>query len=62
MDNTTNPHFSKTDVDKVNVSNEEWKKILPGEEYQVARQKGTERPYTSKYEEFDEIGTYYLPT
>ena len=59
MDNTTNPHFSKTDADKVNVSNEEWKKILPGEVYQVARQKGTERPYTSKYEEFDEIGTYY---
>ena len=59
MDNTKNQYFSKTGTDKVNVSNEEWKKILPGDVYQIARQKGTERPYTSKYEDFDEIGTYY---
>lgn len=59
MDNTKNPFFSKTETDKVNVSNEEWKKLLPGDVYHVARQKGTERPYTSKYEEFKEIGTYY---
>ncbi len=59
MDNTTNPVFSKTNTDKVNVSNEEWKKLLPDDVYHVAREKGTERPYTSKYEDFDEIGTYY---
>ncbi len=59
MDNTKNQYFSKTDTDKVNVTNEEWKKILPGDVYHVARQKGTERPYTSQYEDFDEIGTYY---
>lgn len=59
MDNTKNQYFSKTDTDKVNVSNEEWKKVLPGDVYHIARQKGTERPYTSKYEEFDEIGTYF---
>ena len=35
------------------------RKLLPGDVYQVARQKGTERPYTSQYEEFNEIGTYY---
>ncbi len=59
MDNTKNQYFSKTDTDKVTVTNEEWKKILPGDVYHVARQKGTERPYTSQYEDFDEIGTYY---
>lgn len=59
MDNTNNQYFSKTGTDKVNVSNDEWKKILPGDVYHVARQKGTERPYTSKYEDFDEIGIYY---
>lgn len=59
MDNSTNQYFSKTDTDKVNVTNDEWKKILPGDVYHVARQKGTERPYTSQYEAFDEIGTYY---
>lgn len=59
MDNTNNQFFSKTSEEKVTVTNEEWKKILPGDVYHVARQKGTERPYTSKYEDFDEIGTYY---
>ncbi len=59
MSNTENPHFSKTDTAQVNVSNEEWKKVLPADVYHIARQKGTERPYTSKYEEFNEIGTYY---
>lgn len=59
MDNPKNQYFSKTDAEKLDVSNEEWKKILPGEVYHIARQKGTERPYTSKYEDFDEIGTYY---
>ena len=59
MDNTKNQYFSKTGTEKVNVTNEEWKKILPGDVYHIARQKGTERPYTSQYEDFDEIGTYY---
>ena len=54
-----NPVYSKKDSTKVNLSNEEWKTILPSEVYSVARQKGTERPFTSKFEKFDEIGTYY---
>jgi peptide-methionine (R)-S-oxide reductase len=61
MDNSfkQNPHYSRTDSGKVAVSEDEWKKILSPEIYQVARQKGTERPYTSKYEDFKEVGTYY---
>ncbi len=59
MDNTKNPFFSKIETDKLNVSNEEWKKVLPADVYHIARQKGTERPYTSQYEELNEIGTYY---
>ena len=54
-----NPVYSRTDSSKVNISEEEWKKILPGEQYYIARQKGTERPWTSKYENFHEVGTYY---
>ena len=57
--NEKNPHFSKTATNEVNVSDEEWKKILPAEVYQIARQKGTERPWTSAYETSKEIGTYY---
>ena len=59
MDNTNNPAFSKTDTGKVALSNEEWKKILSPEVFRVAREKGTERPYTSQYETSNEIGTYY---
>ncbi|NML20175.1 peptide-methionine (R)-S-oxide reductase MsrB [Pseudoflavitalea sp. G-6-1-2] len=54
-----NPSYSRTDTGKVNLSEEEWKKILPADVYQIARQKGTERPWTSKYENSKEIGTYY---
>ncbi len=36
----------------------EWKKKLTPEEYAVLREKSTERPYTGKYEQFWEPGTY----
>jgi peptide-methionine (R)-S-oxide reductase len=61
MSNTenTNKVYSRTDSSKVEVSNDEWKKVLSPDVYYVARQKGTERPWTSKFERFDEVGTYY---
>jgi peptide-methionine (R)-S-oxide reductase len=40
-------------------SEEEWKKELTPEQYRVLREKGTERPYTNKFDEFFEPGTYY---
>ena len=54
-----NPVYSITDTDKVVLSEEEWKKILPQDVFQVARQKGTERPWSSKFETLKDIGTYY---
>jgi peptide-methionine (R)-S-oxide reductase len=54
-----NPVYSTTDVSKVTLAEDEWKKILSPEVYEVARQKGTERPWSSKFESFKEIGTYY---
>lgn len=54
-----NPVFDKNDNKPVVLSNEEWRKILPDEVYKIAREKGTERPWTSKFEKFSEIGTYY---
>ena len=61
MDSTkkNNPAYSRTDSTKVNLTDEEWKKILPSEVYHIARQKGTERPWSSKFEHSKEIGTYY---
>lgn len=54
-----NPVFSKTDTSKVEISNEEWKKVLPADVYSIAREKGTERAFTGKYWDFKEGGTYY---
>lgn len=60
MDNQNkNPYYSTTDTSKLEIGESEWEKVLPKEVYHIARQKGTERPFTSKYETSDEIGTYY---
>ena len=54
-----NPVYSHSDSSKVEISNDEWKKILPKDIYNIARLKGTERPGTSEFEHSKEIGTYY---
>ena len=59
IDKKSNPVYSRTDRSKVNLTEEEWKKALPADVYYIARQKGTERPWTSKFEHSKEIGTYY---
>jgi peptide-methionine (R)-S-oxide reductase len=54
-----NPVYSRTDSSKLNMSDEEWRKVLPADIYSIAREKGTERPWTSKFENSKEVGTYY---
>ncbi|WP_031527695.1 peptide-methionine (R)-S-oxide reductase MsrB [Dyadobacter crusticola] len=53
------PEYSHSDPAPVNKSNQDWQKILAPEVYEVARLKGTERPFTSEYEHSKEIGTFY---
>jgi peptide-methionine (R)-S-oxide reductase len=50
--------YSHTDTNKVVITNEEWRKILPPDVFNVAREKGTERPFTSPFEKNKETGTY----
>ncbi|KAI6189164.1 Peptide-methionine (R)-S-oxide reductase [Aphelenchoides besseyi] len=40
------------------VTDEEWRKVLPDEVYHVAREAGTERPHTSKYVKHFTPGKY----
>ena len=54
-----NPYYSRTDTTQLDVSDEEWKIILPEEVYYIAREKGTERAFTGKYWEATGKGTYY---
>lgn len=59
MEKIHNPYYSRTDTKKLNVTDAEWKKVLPEDVYYIARNKGTERAFTGKYWDYEGIGTYY---
>ena len=56
---TDNPAYSHHDTTMVNMTEDQWKKILPKDIYNIARLKGTERPGSSPFENSKEVGTYY---
>lgn len=48
----------ETSAAKIYRTNDQWRKLLPGDVYQVTRQKATERPYTGHYWDYHEKGNY----
>jgi peptide methionine sulfoxide reductase msrA/msrB len=54
-----NPYYSNTDITKLSVSNEEWKKVLSPDLYAVAREADTERAFTGTMWNDETKGTYY---
>lgn len=50
---------SNEGIQKLVLSNEEWKKRLTPEQYEILREHGTERAFTSKFNEYKEkTGTF----
>jgi peptide-methionine (R)-S-oxide reductase len=45
-------------TEKIEKTDEEWRKELSPEEYEVLRKKGTERAFAGKYNKFYEDGVY----
>ncbi|MFL5753953.1 MAG: peptide-methionine (R)-S-oxide reductase MsrB [Bacteroidia bacterium] len=62
QNNTTkviiNPQKADPMSDKINKTEEEWKKTLSPEQYNILREKGTEAPYSGKYNMHFEKGKY----
>jgi methionine-R-sulfoxide reductase len=56
---SNNPYYSNSSTKKLKLSDAEWKKVLPDDVYAVSRHANTERPFTGKYWDTDEKGTYY---
>jgi peptide-methionine (R)-S-oxide reductase len=45
-------------ADQVSKTDEEWRKELSPEQYEILRRKGTERPFTGKYVDVKDKGMY----
>jgi peptide-methionine (R)-S-oxide reductase len=45
-------------MEKVVKSDAEWQRLLTQDQYQILRRQGTERPFTGKYHDTKEAGTF----
>ena len=57
-DSLNNKNTITMNTPEINKSDSEWKAQLTPEQYYVLREKGTERPFTSKWEAHYDGGTY----
>ncbi|NTV98673.1 MAG: peptide-methionine (R)-S-oxide reductase MsrB [Chlorobiaceae bacterium] len=53
------PYYSRSDTSKLTLPDSVWKRVLPGEVYEVARRGNTERPFTGKYWNSNGRGVYF---
>ena len=51
--------FAATEEFEVTRTDAEWREMLTPQEYDVMREEGTERPFTSPLDKFYEPGTYH---
>jgi peptide methionine sulfoxide reductase msrA/msrB len=58
MENVEMYNLDTTWTEKIVKTNAEWKKILTKEQYYIAREQGTERPFTSEHYDNHEEGVF----
>lgn len=51
--------MSKDNKGKISYSDAEWRQRLTPDQYQICRQKGTERPFSGKYDSTNASGYYH---
>jgi peptide-methionine (R)-S-oxide reductase len=56
--NTKQEHHAQTVERKVKLTDEEWKQTLTPAQYYILREKGTERPFSNKYNSNKQKGKY----
>lgn len=56
--NMENKFYSKTETQKIQATEQEWKENLSPEVFYIARKKGTERAFSGEFWNFNEYGTY----
>jgi len=59
MPEIKNKYYSTTSKEKLVLADNVWKQVLSPEVYQIAREKGTERPFSSAFETSKEVGTFH---
>jgi peptide-methionine (R)-S-oxide reductase len=59
MSDKKNVYYSTTNKEKLVLPDSTWKQVLTSEVYQIAREKGTERPFSSAFENSKELGTFH---
>jgi peptide-methionine (R)-S-oxide reductase len=59
MSEMKNKYYSTTSKEKLVLADSVWKQVLSPEVYQIAREKGTERPFSSAFETSKEVGTFH---
>lgn len=47
-----------SEIEKIQKTDSEWKKILNREQYQITTKRGTERPFTCTFDDIKETGLY----
>jgi peptide-methionine (R)-S-oxide reductase len=59
MNKSENPHYSQHEKQAITLTDSEWKAVLNPALYHIAREAGTEPPFSGEFNDHFEHGQYY---